>query len=60
MPRMVSVSPNGRTPVVKKYSSTPNEKGRCAIIPHAEQTLGRHVGRRAVGQPEFFCNRSGS
>ena len=25
MPRKVSLSPNGRTPVVKKYKSTPSE-----------------------------------
>ena len=29
------------------------------IVAHAEQPLGRHVGRGAVGQPEFFLQQVG-
>jgi len=55
----VSVLANGRTPVVKKYSSTPNEKGRCADHPARRANVGRHLGRRAVGQPNFFLQQIG-
>ena len=58
MPRSVSLSPNGRSPVVKKYKQHAERKQVAArIVADAEQALRRHVGRGAIGQTEFFLQQ---
>ena len=59
-PRSDCGSPNGRSPVAKKYSTHAEREDVAArIVADAEHLLRRHVGRGAVGQAEFLGHQVG-